>query len=821
METETIKEITFSDESKFVQDNGKISLKYYSEDLLFALGFDTSFDAKYSVASSSPLLQNGVEVANFDAFGFSMHGNLKGEVIYDEQNFYGLLNEGRIKFWIKPGFNNAFGYQLFKNKTVIVSVADDYTINIVDGNNISDFSIHLNVGDDIDVIWNKLQIAVTGFGVNVYKKDGCLQVMSSTMGNKVSLQDALSGKSLINLMGGVFLSENPNAPTKDVEFFALDPKDGTNNNKISLTHKTDSHIQLKMYNYDGTLQIDQDLGLWSNEPTEWYAFELSFNENIAQFFINGKQNIVFSTGIDRRDPKTKLVLFGDSLDFHQMDELTIKNTYGNIKNFEPDKTPLYPYPQDKPYIDIEFGTGYKENQIKDILIQCSSNCFFSVKMGINWYYYYSGAWRSGDGTFSTTMDSDVLQAKFAELFFEETSELLLRCYFNSDGYTDAYLSNVSLILDSQSGERAIITGAVDLRFPVDLSLNNLITIATDQGAATVDLSISANDKTKATLSEIKQAVDAANVPGLYKATDDNRGHLVFQSITIGTKGSVSVSDSPVNNALPIVWGAQASLDAGVDADANSIGSIDFTEIYRFVRSRLGGPKVPVELDDSQIDDCLSEAMFHFNRWRNFKENIISISLNGNSTIGYELPAVIGGEENILEIIMTPRFPFSYYAGKDDLMSNLFVQQMFAGNGMGLTNAVSAGTIISNVADYSITLSAINDINMILGTVVRWEILNRRLFIYPHPPAGMQVTIKFKSTLTLTEIINNMQIKMLTLAIAKITLGTLRSTFGNQIPGGDGMLQLNGSELIQQGQVEKDAIIDDLKKSTNVYEFFFG
>jgi len=190
--------------------------------------------------------------------------------------------------------------------------------------------------------------------------------------------------------------------------------------------------------------------------------------------------------------------------------------------------------------------------------------------------------------------------------------------------------------------------------------------------------------------------------------------------------------------------------------------------------------------------------------------VVYANLSGNPVNGWEIPVIVGGAENILEVILEPRYPMNYYAGRDDLMSNIFIQHMF-----------SSQSILHSAADYHISLIAQRDLGIILNTEIRWEIINRRLFITPIPSDTLKAAIKYKSALTLDEIVTSQQIRDLTLAIAKITLGNIRSTFGNSIPGGDGMLQLNGSEMKSEGQSDKDAIIDEWKKSCGVYEFIIG
>ena len=47
----------------------------------------------------------------------------------------------------------------------------------------------------------------------------------------------------------------------------------------------------------------------------------------------------------------------------------------------------------------------------------------------------------------------------------------------------------------------------------------------------------------------------------------------------------------------------------------------------------------------------------------------------------------------------------------------------------------------------------------------------------------------------------------------MVLGNIRSTFKNGIPGGTENLQLNGEDLKQEGEQEKAALIEEMKKSS--------
>jgi len=816
---ETFRNIEYSNDKRFKKDKqGKIVLRKWSDDLVFAVNFDTNFDSIYSIGSKEPLSITGNAVTqDFDVFGFSKHGVLSGEVIYEEESFGALLNEGSIKLWLKPDFNNATGEQTFKSIDPVIPIiqTDVYGITLENEGVFTDISFTLNTNADNTDIYNALSLSIQNEGFSCFRDNSNrIKIKTNEYGNRMQIHPHIdeSVLSLIDLLGGVFEPVIPNAPTENVEFLSL-KQNGDNRNAIILTHNTESHIDLKMYDYEGNLIVDEDLGLWSNCINEYSSFEFNFNQQIGQFFINGKLTKVFITDVDRQDVRTNLHLKGLNDNFHHIDELQIYDKTQHNKNYPLETAPLTPYDNQRPYVDISYGQGFKENEIQDIIVDGSEGLNFTVKMGLTWYFYYNGAWRTGDGSFNQTSDIDLFEAKFSELFFNEEVELLIRVYFNSDGWTEVELDEISIIIDKGSEASAVITSDIRLLSPIDLSTNCLIKIATDKETREIDISSAALDVNNVTLEEIKQSIRDAQVIGLDSVSDDGEGRLVLISTTKGKESLISISDGDTASALDLVWGND-TIDLGED-DESTIGTYqDYSEIFRWVRAKLGAPLVPVEITDEQVEDNISEAVYHWNKWRNFQENIVYANLAGNARNGWEIPAGIGGDKNITEIIMEPRYPSGYYGGRDDLMGNIFIQKMFGG-GKG------AAGFMKSAADYSIALNAQQDLNNILGTNVTWEVLNKRLFIYPTPSNSLRIGIKYKSSLTLDEIVTSQPIKDMTLALSKIVLGNIRSTFGNQIPGGDGMLQLNGSELKSEGQQDVDKLKDSWKRSTEPLGFEFG
>jgi hypothetical protein len=240
---------------------------------------------------------------------------------------------------------------------------------------------------------------------------------------------------------------------------------------------------------------------------------------------------------------------------------------------------------------------------------------------------------------------------------------------------------------------------------------------------------------------------------------------------------------------------------------------NFNIIFDFIRRSLGYPRVPVELTDEQLLDTLNLAVFQYNRYRNYRTKldiVNTIDLEAHPDGSYYLPVGID-EDDIMEILFKPRYSWSWYSGDNSLMANMYMQNLFSGYNLA-----------QSAADYYINISTQNDLKNIFGSQSGWNIANGRLYLYPKFPGmeAMRIGIKYRETISINEICSNMQIRQLALAYAKITLGNIRSTFGNQIPGGDAMLQLNGNDLIQQGQAERDMLIQEFIKQQPILQMIW-
>lgn len=800
-------DVIYYNREDFIKDRNVIHLKEYRDYLDFYVPFDSGFEAAYSLYGNSVSL---VGPPTNQSFGvFSNHGQLTGTATYNSNNFYNILTDGTIQFRLKAGFNNAYTYQAFNMvyDEEVAPTPGNYSLKIsYNGVDLGHFTIAVLVTDLLDDIIAKVIVAINTAEVMAIYADPVLRIEGKNKGIPLLLSAPTNGdSSLITLLGGVDDVKALNAPTAPVTLFSL-KNISNNNNAITLTHNTDGTLQLRMYNGSGSLIVNSSLD-WDNYPTEWYAFAISFNATDVKIYIDGVLKSFATTGFSRSFSDNQLVLTGTADNYHLIDELILSSSkLFDASTYVVETTALSKYSILNPYVDVEFGKGYNDNEVSDLNLSCSDNCKFVVKLGEVWYYYLNNSWVVSDGTYAKSISASILSTKFEELYFTEEKFITIRTYFNSDGSTDCWLEELEIVFNTENDASAIISGNIVLSGTYDLSTNKNILIVTDQGMLEVDLTSTAINPAAVSVEEILSAINNANVPGLETATISTDGYLTLTSSNTGTSAFISVQEPQSGSAVSTIWGTLQS-----DYGESNMGRVfDYEEIFRYTRSMLGAPQVPVELTDEQLNDSLSAAVFEYNRWRNVNENIMTLDLVGDGTAGYEIPAAVGGINNIIDILVQPRTGLVFGNVTDDLMSNIYTQFFFRG----------AGNFVETAADYYLTLSAQKDIDIIMGTTIQHYFYNNRLWLFPLPTTTMKVAIRYRSTLTPEEIVYNQQIRDLVVAKAKIVLGGIRSTFGGRIPMGDSEIMLNGELMKGEGKEEWASTIDFIRKTQPV-EFIIG
>jgi len=805
-------DIIYNNREDFIKENSVIHLKPYRDGLQFYTSFDSNFTPIYSNSGETVVITGTPTIQTTGVF--SNCGELSGSVVYNKNNFITLNEKGTIQFRLKSAFNNAYSYQEFNmNLNTVVPATDpetivpgDYSIKVIFGGlDQGHFTITLVATDGLLEIATKLMNAVNTATIMANYVNDVLRIEGKEKGIYVSVEEPTNGDfSLITLLGGVDTAKLLNAPLVNTTFFSL-KNDTDNSNLINLIHNINGTIQLEMYN--ATTKIVDTSFEWNNEPTLWYDFAISYDESNVKLYLNGTIAGIANTGFTRVYANNKLTLFGTADNHHFIDELIISNLkLFDSSTYTVETNPMTKYSVLNPYIDIEYGKGFKNNEVKDVELSCSTNCKFVVKLGSSWYYYYSGSWVLSDGTFAKSITDSILATQFKELYFDEDNYITIRVYFNSNGVEDCWLENLDIIFNPLESERATIVGNIIIPSTLDLTNNKNLLIVTDLGTKEVDLTSYAINPASVSKEEIVSSINSSSVPGLENAIINPEGYLVLTAETVGSASYISVQEPQTSSAVSLVWGTLQS-DYGLD---NTGRVFDYEEIFRYTRSSLGAPQVPVELTDEQLNDALSAAVFEYNRWRNVNENIMTLDLVGDGTTGYEIPAAVGGINNIIDIIVQPRTGLVFGNIGDDLMASIYTQFFFR----------NGNSFIETAADYYLTLSAQRDIDNIMGTAIKHYFYNNKLWIFPIPTRTMTVGIKYRSTLLPEEIVYNQQIRDLTLAKAKIILGTIRSTFGGRIPMGDSEITLNGDGLKSEGREEWTATVQFLQK-TQPIEFIIG
>jgi len=541
MRTETFNEISFSDESKFDRKNGKIQLKEYRDNLIFYDPFDITIDPTFCSGDKTaiPATQD-YEIMNFGVF--AQHVVNRTTIKFDSSNFYSLKDEGSIQVRIRADFSNGYVYQEFlSNQVTLADGVYDFTLKL----NTTSYlvSVELSHSDTL---------ADIASAISLYFYDNSIQAGAMIVNGNLrittySVEDTLEVSegeelSLLQALGGIGKVKVLNKPAQDITFLSL--KNSTDNkNRIDLVHTKNGDLVLLMYDNNESLKINKNFGNFKLTNLDFTAFELAWNKNFAQVFIDGKLLDIAITNFIR-DGSGDLYLTGTSTNPYKFDELIIYNKQKHFVDYIPTTFALTKYSVELPYIDINFGNNITQESLASIDLSCSNNCHFVVQLGTQFYYYLSDAWYFSDGSFSQSMDKDTFVKNIGTLYISNNVNFLIRIYFESDGLTPCYLDEINITETESSDAPARIIGVMDLSNPVDFSNGNYnIKITTGLGSKIVDLTTFSSDKSKVTLEEIKKSIDTAKVPDLNKAYDDGNYHIVLETITKGKDAYLKVENA--------------------------------------------------------------------------------------------------------------------------------------------------------------------------------------------------------------------------------------------------------------------------------------
>ena len=820
----------YSDESVFTNLGKRVELKEYRDNLIFYNSCNTNTSADFAYNNKIPTVTGTVEdmselVEPLNNGSFGQYLKVTGSLMFDKENFSLLKNEGCLKFRLGSNVENARGYQKIPLPETFEISTDTYSFNLKVGNeDVKEVSFNLTEGmtrsDILNIVLVEIDPSYYRASVDVSDLTSIL-ISSEYVGDAVVLTSGTTGVDFLS----IFPAEEPmmpNAPSEKTTFLSFN-NTINNNGRIDFSHYKDSIlntsiVEVNMYDNFGVLTTTLST-LWNNDINKFYSFEFDFNDEVAYLFLNGILVDFKPTNFIRDYNDCVLQIQGrDTVEVYpyNFDEIILYSKQINCRSYSVETVPLTKYTTSIPYVDFVFSDGISEESVEQMIIDASNNVSFILYVDDVGYYYLSGSWRTSDGSFSMSTDLAAFEAKILDFPFDITKQIKIRAYFESDGVVQSYVEDIRFILnDLENGDldaiAAILLGSVQLPDDtadtgLDLSVDNSLTITTDKGVVTLDFSELATIPTDVRAQEIVNIINAANIPGISRAALNSLNQLYLVGTTRGKDGYISVSGS----ASPIIFGS-ATTAIGEDAEEESI---DYSPLFDYVKRRLGYPTVPVEITDSQMEDILRDAINLYNKWRNYSEKILYVDLHGTMEDGYEIPAIIGSERNIVDIIFKPRTPFGIY-DSNSFEYNIYIQQLFNKYGVG-------GARTGFLTDYSISMNFIADSNLVLGTEPRWEIFNKRIHIYPKPPNGLfKIGIKYKGQMSLEEVMTDSMVKLWMTGTCRKLIGSIRSTFGGTLNAGETTLQMNGSEMIQTGQAEIDQAEKEMRQETLPLGFFVG
>ena len=231
--------------------------------------------------------------------------------------------------------------------------------------------------------------------------------------------------------------------------------------------------------------------------------------------------------------------------------------------------------------------------------------------------------------------------------------------------------------------------------------------------------------------------------------------------------------------------------------------IEFNKFYKsisdFVYARLGAPLVRVELTPFQVMTCIDEAIskmdYHSPDWCT---QMMTFKTEEGVNM-YKLPKFVMNN-------------FRYAAYKKTLLS--IAQQNGTLEFDFFLKYFQDNFLFSDfmVSDFLILQMHLETIRKVLGRDGSFQVIDGQyLYITPTPRGGdlEEVAVEYKALNS--ETLHHYFISWIqrySLAIAKGILGGIRSKY-KVIPSPDGGAQLNGNELIQQSNMEKGELIQEL------------
>lgn len=832
-----------SDIDSFMAEGSLIELKEYMNDLVLYSPLNDYFRAEFALYNKAAKYDSAPVI--FTGGQFGSYVKINSPYSFDLNNFDTLDTNGRISFWICNNelVNSAIiGLRAKDNFPKEGLKAGTYTLTVtVQGQPTTTLNLNLKDGSTVKTIKNKLLFelnpAIYPFELNSANTEDDLIVLQSLYEAKpITVSDGKDGTNLLDYftVENVDYGSAPKFENSIFKLFNLEIKHIGNN----VNGNSKSYLKFI------TGKDEFSLVEWNSDSKTFDNVEIDFDDNLIYIFLNGKLKVVKLLENKFKNNGQTLVLCPDSNLQYSFDELIVNKKCIHTKDFTPSKYQLTKYNTQRPYIDFYFPENeLKEKMVLTTAMQQGIQCCICDN-GI-FYYYNAGSWRRASGSYMDTNDFATTSSKLTDYSYSG-KVFFVRCYFVSDGVTNAYIDTPYFELDDTSYEdsngdtAAILIGDKewnkDGESTTEFLTGKTLIIKTDQGSVSItfdypksslddsnsnsdnssDGSDDSEDYTNYewTIQDVIDYINDQYPEGISKCMKDSKDRVILVSETKGKDAYITVS----GDAAPLIFGGTTSAE-GTDATA---GTIDYTDFYKAVRTYTSEILLSEsEIPDSQMKLFLREALGYYKRYRATDENQYTCQLKGDWETGYEIPTIIESQKDIIDIIFKPIFPILFYGsdfisnGSENIFTLTLAQSLFAGRG-GMKNSQGI------TQDYYISLMGMQDFRQTLGLNPSWEILNNRIYIYPSQVTRFtHVAIKYKAPLSEEECLKDPDIIKYVHGKCLMTMGNVRGQYGAQFAFGENQLTFNADQLYERGKALVDEVMETWKKQQPPLGFFFG
>ena len=223
------------------------------------------------------------------------------------------------------------------------------------------------------------------------------------------------------------------------------------------------------------------------------------------------------------------------------------------------------------------------------------------------------------------------------------------------------------------------------------------------------------------------------------------------------------------------------------------------DLKTVILHELGGGNLNVELDDIDIEICISDALFLLStwsntRWKDYQFDIVEGQAN------YDLPTDLLYITSVYFAPMIDTESGAIYNINRRLMRDLFVKVSYSwGANFG----------VSTLAMYQ---TYFNERGKIVGSKTEWWRNGSQIVLSPTPKFAQSCVVRYTYVRDVSETtpLELKWVKDYALAKAKYILGLKRRKYGNKTLVGGDTFDLDGDKLVDESKADIERLQEDLE-----------